>query len=161
MDIQEAIKVLGSFELVGNNVFGIPQMEEARLLAINSFQENDKLKTEIEQWQSTNLEMVCELTRLECENNQLKKQIKQTTDDAINSRDILHDRINDIGKERTRLYKENSELKSELSHSIAIACEGCPKDNLSECMQEHCIRWIAKNHRDTMKSTIKDYYVED
>lgn len=74
MDIQEAIKVLSSFELVGNNAFGIPQMEEARLLAINSFQENDKLKTEIEQWQSTNLEMVCELTRLECENNQLKKK---------------------------------------------------------------------------------------
>jgi len=40
-------------------------------------EENTKLKAEIEQWQSTNLKLVCELTRLECENYQLKVGAKR------------------------------------------------------------------------------------
>lgn len=40
--------------------------------------EIEQLKAEIEQWQSTNLELVCELTRIECENNQLKSELEQS-----------------------------------------------------------------------------------
>ena len=39
--------------------------------------ENRNLKSEIEQWKSTNLKIVCELTRLECENYQLKSTISE------------------------------------------------------------------------------------
>ena len=41
-------------------------------------EENTKLKAEIEQWQSTNLKLVCELTRIECENHQLKSELEQS-----------------------------------------------------------------------------------
>jgi regulator of replication initiation timing len=57
----------------------------AHIKAISVFEENTKLKAdverlkeEIEQWQSTNLELVCELTRIECENNQLKSELEQS-----------------------------------------------------------------------------------
>ena len=40
-------------------------------------EENTKLKAEIEQWQSTNLKLVCELTMVECENYQLKADFKK------------------------------------------------------------------------------------
>ena len=37
------------------------------------YQEIEKLKAELKQWESTNLNLCTELTRVECENHQLKK----------------------------------------------------------------------------------------
>ena len=43
----------------------------------STVEENTKLKTEIEQWQSTNLKLACELTKVECENYQLKAELER------------------------------------------------------------------------------------
>ena len=75
MTNEEAVKELES--AYSDDIFRHGEYE-ACIIAINSIQENAKLKAEIEQWQSTNLKLVCELTRLECENYQLKSELEQS-----------------------------------------------------------------------------------
>ena len=72
---------------------------------------NIKLEAEIEQWQSTNLKLVCELTRIECENHQLKSELEQSVKLPCKVGDVLFS----IESEHVEEFKVKS-----LSHIVTL-----------------------------------------
>ena len=95
--------------------------EEYRMMEekwIEVLQENTKLKAEIEQWQSTNLKLTCELTRVECENHQLKAELEQ----SVKMQNILSKLA--YGSEFVRCYMCDNNMKNITLDGKNNGCNG-------------------------------------
>ena len=143
MTNEEAIKILESIRVFRN---GSNANVEAIDIAINSIQENTKLKAEInrlngksemyrdmadsfcesnkklkaeiDQWQSTNLQLCTDLTRVECENYQLKSDLEQSVKLPCKVGQIVYE----IKSKFTKCTEHDCEFDD-------YSCQGC------ECLE--------------------------